>query len=191
MRRILTLLVALTVLAVLSPGDVSAQDREPVRIGMDVGIGVRLNNPATFFADLPITRIRAGFRLSDRFGLEPAIGFSLVTNEDGHETNVGIGLDAQFFTSARVYLAGGLGLGYVSTDAELVVVDAFGRILGSSVVTTSGSQVNVRAAVGLNQPATNYLDFRLEGRYVHTVANSTFFSGNFLIARAGLSILIR
>ena len=196
LSRLLTLVV---VAGVAVPRLGEAQDsgqRKPIELGLDAALARESGDDfsSTSFT-LPVTRLRAGFFLSDKVSLEPSLSFSYAstTNENpitGDEfTNSGMSYDlivSMLYhfradrTQSQPYLRPFVGLRGFNSDSDRDEFDG------------SGTQTSFGAAFGFKFPVSGRVGTRVEAGYTHHAENEPEFRGtNVIFLGVGLSFFTR
>lgn len=176
MRQIRTGLVV-AILSVV--GVATAEAQRPIELGMDAGVMINLDDPKTTAFSLPIQGFRAGFFLSDRISLEPAIAFNWIkaSGEDAFST---LALDAGLLfhltpTAGR-------------SQVYLRPVGGLSRFSGGD---ESASQFNIGGGLGVKLPLADRLKLRLEGSLRHALESDDLASGTALGLTIGVSFFTR
>lgn len=175
--RIIRGMVAVTALTL--GGAAAAAAQRPIELGLDAGVTFDLDDPKATTLSIPVQGIRAGFFLSDKLSIEPAVAFNWIklSGEDAFST---LGLDAGV-------------LYHFSTDAsrsQLYIRPVAGltRFGGGG---ESVSQVTVGGGVGVKLPMAERMKLRLEGNIRHGLENDDVPSGTAVGLTVGFSFLTR
>jgi hypothetical protein len=185
--------IATGAIGAIVPGSLDAQDagtRRPIELGMDAALSYESqdNVSATAFT-LPVTRVRAGFFLSDALSLEPAVAFRYarvtvenpITGDDrtesGSSYDLTLGLLYHFRpdrTQSQPYIRPFVGISGFTGDGP------------------SGSQVSLGGAFGMKIPLADRIGSRIEAGYIRRLEDEPRFpSENVLFLGFGLSFFTR
>lgn len=175
--RVFRGVVALAVLSV--GGAATAAAQRPIELGVDAGVMFDLDDPKTTALSIPVQGIRAGFFMSDKLSIEPAVAFNWIkaSGEDAFST---LALDAGV-------------LYHLSADAsrsQLYVRPVAGvtRFGGGG---ESTSQFNVGGGIGVKLPMSERMKLRLEGSLRHGLESDDMPSGTAAGLTIGFSFLTR
>lgn len=184
MRKLLQLTVISTMLGVTA---LTAQSQvaapvaavRPIELGIDAGIGFRLNDPNYTIIGIPAQSLRMGFYISDNMSIEPAISLNVVSGSGSTITTYSGSLGVlRHFVSNR-----GIGSG--------IYVRPFVGFSGVSGLGTSDAQANIGFGFGSKIPFANRLATRLETNFQHIFASGENDDGNVLGVSIGVSFFTR
>jgi hypothetical protein len=157
---------------------ICAHAQDNIELGVDWGVGMNAGGDTQWFVDIPASQFRAGFWLSDRFSVEPRIGYTLRSN-GGTDHRLNLGLNGLVFLSQsaeRVRGYGVIGAGWIWSNFE-----------GAG----ANSDFSVGAGAGLWLPMTAQLATRLEGRYDRIFRGGGADAGNVITLLVGLSFTVK
>ncbi len=111
-----------SVLAVvaLMIGAVGARAQDNIELGVDWAFGVNADGDTQWFVDIPASQFRAGFWFSDRFSIEPRLGYDLRSN-GGTDHLLDLGLNGLVFLSKSVERVRGYFQGYPASSPQIAL----------------------------------------------------------------------
>ncbi|MDB4886564.1 MAG: outer membrane protein beta-barrel domain [Gemmatimonadetes bacterium] len=172
MRRILSIaslaVLALSTTASAQRGRASSPSpssgASPVELGLDAGItiGTGGTNNGTSF-NFPVQSVRAGFMFTPAWSIEPSLGLSRNSNDNGSLTTYSVGVGALYHfspvrTASQVYVRPFVNLiGFSSKDI----------VSSTTTVTTSDNMTELGVGLGVKLPWQDRLAWRLEANLSH------------------------
>lgn len=156
----------------------SAQSRG-VELGIDGGFSYKVNDPTVFQIDIPISRFRVGFMVSDHVSVEPAIEFDMIKVE---------GEDAVTALGAQLGL-----LYHFSADATTsqAFFHPFAGISWVDFGAGSASQFHAGGGLGVKLPVASQLAVRLEAGFQYAFESDDFDKATSIFALIGFSFRTR
>jgi hypothetical protein len=181
-------LVVLAVTAALAPPASAAGGKGSAELGLDGAVSLRIFDKVTgflvparpddaFLVDLPVQSFRVGFFATDAVEIEPAIGFTLVSQGGDTAHAVDLGLDVLCRLS--------------SGEGATPFFAVGGGIQSLDYGSGSKSQGRLNGGLGVKLPIADRSAFRLHGVVTRNLDNSDFLGSWDLGIRFGYSFFTR
>jgi hypothetical protein len=173
LRRFVPLAAIAALVTLASP---AAAQKSKLEAGVDAAITFQIDPDNVTRISLPVSTLRLGFLLSDKFSLEPSLGFNYFNADNSSGSSLQLGLGGLFQLTGTNRTSGVYVRPFLTIDATSVDV---GR------TSNSETDLGIGAGLGYRKAVKNYLAWRVEG--VFGTAN-TDPSTTYLQARGGLSV---